>query len=252
MFPYWKTVFRIILRTYLKFDFMQLVRSVLYLFFPLLLFGLSSTCVYAQFDPIPSSQWIEEHKDSLREVLLRNKTLPADYEHSILAALMYYPNLEDTRIDFKKRSLTTTMAALPTVRSIFRSPENRRYSIIINHKKNKRKAPLLKDVPFEARVGVIGHELAHIVDYNRKSGIRLVGNGIAYSVSNSFKRNLEHRIDRITVNKGLGEGLFAFRLFVEQEANTTDRYRRFKDKIYLSSADIESLVESINKLAIED
>ncbi len=245
--------FKIILRTSLEFEFMKLsFRPRFFAICSLLLFGLSSVRVSAQFNPIPTAQWIEEHKDSLRDVLLRNKTLPFDYEHSILAALMYYPNLEDTRINFKKRSLTTTMAALPTVGSIFRRSENRRYSILINQTKNKRKAPLLRDIPFEARVGVIGHELAHIVDYNRKSGVRLVGNGIAYSVSNSFKRNLENKIDRITINKGLGEGLYAFRLFVEQEANTTDRYRRFKNKIYLTSADIESLVESINQLAIED
>lgn len=213
-----------------------------------------STFTFAQsplFDPIPSPEWIEEHKDSLREALLINKKVPEDFEHSILAALMYFPNLEKTHINFKKRSLTTTMAALPTVGSILRKRENRRYSILINHKKNRRKAPLLENVPFEARVGVMGHELGHIVDYNQKSFIRIIGNGIAYSVSNRFRRNLEHKIDRITVNRGLGDGLYAFRLYIENEAKTTERYRRFKDNIYLSSSDIAKMIENLDELALD-
>ncbi|MDX9771405.1 MAG: hypothetical protein RBT19_13675 [Tenuifilaceae bacterium] len=211
-----------------------------------------ATGLFAQFDPIPSPDWIEEHKDSLRNALLTNKDVEPNYEHAILAALMYYPNLEEIHINFKTRNITTTMAAMPTVGSIFRKRENRRYSILINETQNRRKAPLLKNAPFEARVGVIGHELAHIVDYNRKSFIRIIGNGIGYVFSNSFKRNLEHKIDRITINKGLGEGLYAFRLFVEDEANTTERYRKFKDNIYMSSTDIAQLIETVANLAHED
>jgi len=211
-----------------------------------------STSLFGQFDPIPTPEWIEEHKDSLRNVLLTNKDIEPDYEHAILAALMYYPSLEEIHINFKARNISTTMAAMPTVGSVFRKRENRRYSILINETKNRRKAPLLKNVPFEARVGVIGHELAHIVDYNRKSFIQIIGNGVGYVFSNSFKRNLEHKIDRITISKGLGEGLYAFRLFVEEEANTTERYRKFKDNIYLSSTEIAQLIETVANLAHDD
>lgn len=212
----------------------------------------STNPVLAQFDPIPTPEWVDEHKDSLRKELLNNKEIVSNFEHSILAALMYYPNLEKTHISFKTRNISTTMAALPSVWNMFRKRENRRYSILINESKNRLKAPLLKNVPFAARVGVIGHELAHIVDYNRKGILQIIGNGIGYLVSSKFKRNLEHKVDRIAINKGLGEGLYAFRLYVEEEANTTERYRRFKDNIYLSSSDIALLVESIKNLAHED
>ena len=208
--------------------------------------------LFAQADSIPSSQWISVNKDSLRGELLENKTIHGDFEHSILAALMYYPALDNAHIVFKERKLATTMAARPKASSIFKKKKNRKYIILINSSQNKLKAPLLSDVPFEARVGVIGHELAHIVDYKRKSFIQIIGNGIAYVISNTFKRNLEHKIDKIAIKKGLGKGLHQFRLFVEEDANTTDQYRRFKDNIYLSSADIEKLVKSRNNLAIED
>ena len=218
----------------------------------LFLLFIFSGGLFAQVDSIPSSEWISLHKDSLRSELLNNKRVHGDFEQAILAALMYYPTLTDAHIIFRERKLATTMAARPKANSIFKKTENRRYIILINSRQNKLKAPLLRDIPFEARVGIIGHELAHIVDYNRKSFIQIIGNGIAYITSNKFKRNLEHKIDRIAINKGLGEGLYQFRLFVEEEANTTEKYRRFKDNIYLSSTDISNLVKSINNLAIEE
>lgn len=204
------------------------------------------------FDPIPSQEWIENHKDSLRNVLLTNKIVPQEFEHSILAALMYYPELEQAHINFKNRSISTTMAALPTAWSIFRKRENRRYSIIINQKRNQNKAPLLNEIPYLARVGVIGHELAHIVDYRNKNSIQIVGNGIAYGLSINFRRNLEYKIDRMTINRGLGDGLLAFRQYVEDESLTTERYRRFKEYVYMTSAEITQMIESLDALAIED
>lgn len=233
---------------------MQIKKLTLFIILFLTSFFLKNeaNAQYASFEPVPPPEWIEERIDSLRNEFLINKKITDDFEHSIIAALLYYPELKNTRIRFKRRTITTTMAALPRVGGFFRSRENRRYTILINYKKNKRKAPLLRNIPFDARVGVIGHELAHIVDYNRKSFVQIIGNGIAYFVSNKFKRNLEHKIDRIAINRGLGKELYTFRLYIEEEAKTTKRYRQFKEKIYLSSADIAELIESMNNLAKED
>jgi hypothetical protein len=225
--------------------------SLLHFFF-LLIFTIGVKVTNAHIpviNSIPTSEWIEEHKDSLRNTLLTNKTIIPDYENSILAALMFYPSLEQVNIKFKKRAITTSMAALPSAGSIFRKKKNRQYTIIINYKENKRKAPLIKDVPFQARVGVLGHELGHIVDYQSKSFIRIIANGIAYSINNNFRRNLEYKIDKIAINKGLGDGLYAFRLFIETEAETTNRYKKFKDRIYMSSAEIAQMIENLDNIA---
>ncbi|HDP54236.1 MAG TPA: hypothetical protein ENN24_00920 [Bacteroidetes bacterium] len=214
--------------------------------FFLLVLGLASFSQTAQHAKIPTPEWIEQHIDSLRDELLPNKRVPADYEHSILAALIRYPDLKDTRIMFKRKALTTTMAARPTVLDMFRHRSKRHYKIFINHTRNKRKSPLLKNIPYEARVGVIGHELAHIVDYNNKNFITIIGNGVAYVVSDSFKQKLEYKIDGMTINRGLGPGLYAFRLFVEEEAQTTRKYRKFKEKIYMTSAEIAQVIHEMN------
>lgn len=200
-----------------------------------------------KYSLIPPHEWVQENIDSLRVELLANKVVPSDYECSILAALMFYPDLKDTQIKFKRRALKTTMAARPSVTDMFRLRDKRHYKIIINHKRNKRKSPLLKDVPYHARVGVIGHELAHLVDYNSNSFIRIVGNGIAYVISDSFKQTLEYKIDGITINQGLGQGLYNFRLFVEEEAETTKEYRKFKEKIYMASSEIAQMIKDFNR-----
>jgi len=220
----------------------------------LLILVFSAAISFSQVDSsynAPSSEWIEQHVDSLRNELLLNKKVPADYEHSILAALMRYPDLKNTRIRFRRRALTTTMAARPTVLDMFRLRSKRHYKIFINHTRNKRKSPLLKNIPYEARVGVIGHELAHIVDYNNKSFVTIIGNGVAYVTSDSFKQKLEYKIDGMAISRGLGNELYAFRLFVEEEAKTTRKYRKFKRKIYMTSEEIAQMIHEMNE-AVDD
>jgi hypothetical protein len=231
------------------------MNRVLYHIILLLIITFVAKSLLAQkstFSSLPSQLWIEEHKDSLRELLLVNKNVPPEYEIPILAALMYYPDLEKVNIHFKKRAITTTMAAFPTIGSVFRKKSNRQYTIYINHKANKRKAPLIRNIPFEAKVGVIGHELGHIVDYQSKNIITIIANGIAYPISRKFRRNLEYKVDTITVKSGLGYGLYSFRLFIETEADLSDRYKRFKENIYMSSEEIVQLIDYLNDLDTEN
>lgn len=225
-----------------------------FLFF-LLLFLISflSIRVSAQNKrSVPTPEWIEEHKDSLREVLLNNKRVPEKFVHSILAALLKYPDLKSTYIKFRRTPISTTMAARPTIGSIFRLRKNRRYVVAINDTRNRRKAPLLKNAPFKARVGVIGHELGHIVDYRNKSFITIMGNGAAYIVSKKFKRNLEYKIDSIAIRRGLGEELLSFRHFIENDAKTTRQYRAFKKDIYMSSSEISQIINKVNQEVSND
>jgi hypothetical protein len=191
---------------------------------------------------IPTAEFIEQKKDSLRLVLLENKQIVEDYEASILAALMYYPDLKTTNIQFRNSRITTSMAALPNGGNIFRAHKNRKYTILINNRVNSNRAPLISEVPFTARVGIIGHELAHIVDYKTKSNYRLMFEGLAYYFNTGFKRKLEHKVDRIAIYRGLGEGIIAFRIYIDNESNATEKYKLFKQKIYLSSTDIEGII----------
>lgn len=208
-------------------------------------FLLTSISLWSQtidLQPIPSAEWVEYRIDSLRSELLANKTIEENYEVSILAALMYYPDLKTSNIQFRKSRITTSMAAIPKGGNLFRKHKNRKYTILINNRVNSNRAPLISDVPHTAKVGIIGHELAHIVDYNTKSNLRLMYEGLSYYFNSGFKRQLEHKIDRIAIYRGLGEGIIAFRIYIDNESNATEKYKLFKQKIYLSSTDIEGII----------
>lgn len=215
--------------------------TLLVLFF--VAFGCSNNFAQGLIrDTFPSPEFIEHKKDSLRPLLLENKQIDEGYEAAILAALMYYPDLKATNIQFRSSRITTSMAALPRGGNLFRKKQNRKYAILINNKVNSNRAPLISEVPFVAQVGVIGHELAHIVDYKTKSNFRLMFEGLAYYFNNSFKRKLEHKIDRIAIYRGLGEGIIAFRIYIDNESDATEKYKIFKQKIYLSATDIERII----------
>lgn len=192
--------------------------------------------------PLPSPEWITENIDSLRSALLIDKEIAEDFEQSILAALSYFPDLKDVCIRFRKRAIGTTMAALPSPGSFFAQRGNRCYLVLINMKQNEQKAPLIKEAPFGARVGVIAHELGHIVDYESKSMLRILGNGIAYAFSSRFRYNLEQRIDSIAIARGAGMELKEFRLFVEEHPDVTPRYLRFKRRYYMTSDEIATIL----------
>ena len=53
----------------------------------------------------------------------------------------------------------------------------------------------------------------------------------------------------MAINRGLGDGLYSFRLYVEEDAKTTQKYRNYKEYIYLTSTEIAQLIKSIDDLA---
>ena len=88
-----------------------------------------------------------------------NKTIPAQYKKQILIALSFFPELKNSRIEF--RVLKTCKAPLTTVpssSSIVKTPSNRNYIITIRNLQSKSLEPILfENLPYNAQIGVIGH-----------------------------------------------------------------------------------------------
>lgn len=180
-------------------------------------------------------------KDSLitlRQEFGNNKTYPSEYEEQFLIALSHYPQLKNVTINLIFDKERTTMSARPKISSLF--CKNRKYNIRINNAESF-KGILLSEVPFNAQIGVIGHELAHIVDYEQKSLGQIIATGIGY-LSRKYKRKLEHRIDSETIRQGLGWQLFDWAEYSMNENNATKKYIRFKKRIYMSPEKIGSLI----------
>ena len=171
----------------------------------------------------------------------KNKTIPKEFEVQTFIALSYYPELKDSHIEFIRTNIKTTMACRPTTRSLIRR-YNREYTITIDND-DEREGVILDDVPFNAQIGIIGHELAHIIDYENKGTGGIAKLGINYATGN-YPPELEKSIDKLTIQRGLGWQLFDWADFVLNKSKASKEYKEFKRKSYLTPEEIKKQIEN--------
>lgn len=185
----------------------------------------------------------ESQVDSLMEIYGTNKVFVDEYIEPALIALSYYPELKDVRIEFKYSEEATTMAARPAPFSLF---SNRKYVILINKKKNF-KGIYLENVPFNAQIGIIGHELTHVVDYQKHNFWGVLGIYFRYS-NNKRKPLFEKEIDRATIERGLGWQLYDWATYSMRTDNgATENYREFKHTTYMQPEEIKQVISYLSK-----
>jgi hypothetical protein len=190
--------------------------------------------IVREFQPLNEAQ-----KDSLLVLYGTNKIFVEEYLNATLIALSHFPELRYTHIEFRYSRERTTMAARPIPISVF--GRTTRYRIFINNREDF-EGIILRDVPFNAQVGIIAHELEHIVDYERKNLIGIVG--IAFRWLDPVRRILfEKEIDRSLIMRGLGWQLYDWAMYsMYKSERATEEYQRFKRENYKNSAEIRHLI----------
>jgi hypothetical protein len=158
-------------------------------------------------------------------------------------AITYYPELCDRKILLKYGRIKTSMAALPQILSIFRNRDKRTYRVVVNKDLRKAPARLIYDAPFNARTGVMGHELAHILDYSTKSGWQMAWTGVRY-LGKKYRRKMEQQTDSIAIARGLGWQVYHFSYFVIYESEINEKYRRYKLDIYMKPEEIYEIISN--------
>jgi hypothetical protein len=105
----------------------------------------------------------------------------------------------------------------------------------------------LKDVPFNAQIGVIGHELGHIIDYEKRTKSGIFARGIDY-LSHKRKKAFEYKIDSITIEKGLGWQLYEWAQYsMIDNKISTEEYKKYKRETYMQP---EMIRKYMNELEI--
>ncbi len=134
-----------------------------------------------------------------------HKEIPLQYEETILRALYHYPELKDVRIAFKlKADHWEPYEAVPSLGF------KKSYSIIFREEGPESLEKLLfKNLPGEAQLGILGHLLAHIVQYEKKGLVSVIK-----LASGAPERKVEREADVITIEHGLGFELYTFACFV--------------------------------------
>lgn len=138
------------------------------------------------------------------------KTIPPEYDSLIRIALLYYPELENVHISFRVRKQTSPLMARPTVFGVFRRAVKRRYVVAISSNTLPALRPiLLKNLSLNSRIGVIGHELSHISDYNSRCGLYFV-RLLFMHLSKTRMDRFEYATDMRCISHGLGYQLLSW------------------------------------------
>lgn len=177
-----------------------------------------------------------------------NKNIPAVIERNVLTALSFYPELRETPISFvfKKNIRSSVMQAQPVFSTIIKRRVKRLYRINISSLfKLVHAAVPIHQIPDEIMIGWVGHELGHIMDYERKSNLQMIGFGIGYVLSPSFVKEAERIADTFAVNHGLGQYIIATKRFILDHAELPQAYKDKIARLYLSP---ENIVEQVRKL----
>jgi hypothetical protein len=134
----------------------------------------------------------------------RNKELPAGYELQALLALSHFPELKDVRVRFVQEDVGIPISSRPRPLSSLRSRTQRLYLVVIDTRMDSgRDALLLKNQPFNAQVGILGHELAHTAWYINRSTLGIVADALC-QLSGACRVQFERATDRRLIEHGLG------------------------------------------------
>ncbi len=180
--------------------------------------------------------------DSLKNIYGNNKEFIPEYELQSLVGLSFYPELINTKITFRLADKESVAKTTITFFSILHN-RDKHFIIYINDNKS-RTGIVLQEASFNAQVGAIGHELAHVADFNTKNFSEMVRWGIKYIFKKS-KVNIERKTDIATIQHGLGMELYYFVDFVLNHSNANNEYKKFKRLNYLSPVE---LIQRIEKL----
>ncbi len=179
-------------------------------------------------------------------------TIPVEITEEAKIALSHYPELANTKIEFKfkKEIKKSTMQAQPSFWSVFKSKKNRSYNILISERiKIADSVYYTKNIPSEIMIGWLGHELGHVMDYQQRSGFNLIGFGFNYVTSENYIREAERRADSFAVTHGMETYILATKEFILKKAGLTQEYVDRIKNLYLSPEEIMLLVEERDALS---
>lgn len=159
-----------------------------------------------------------------------------DFKDPVITAATAFNELKDVKIEIRRKGIKTMMAARPKLNFLFRNRENREYVILITNHEEMNANAMYANMSSCAQVGVIGHELSHILSYEDMTNMELLWFGIKYVFN---KKEIEAETDLLAIRKGFGQQIIEFNKYLYKSPEINKKYLRKKQKFYLSSTEIE-------------
>jgi hypothetical protein len=171
--------------------------------------------------------------------------IPDTYLYYFEQAIASYPELRGIRISMRTAQIKTTANARPSIGSIlFKKRAKRHYVIRMNHSPKEGKIGF-DQLDTSARIGLLGHEIGHILDYHKGRPGKVLARGFSYFTKKT-KAKFEREIDQLTIERGLGIPLYHFAYYVHYESDASEKYKAFKRAIYLTPEEIIQLIQQLN------
>ncbi|MDO9554067.1 hypothetical protein [Rhodonellum sp.] len=182
---------------------------------------------------------------------LKNKVIPEEIKKPVMQALSYFPELAEVDITFafKDKISGSIMQAQPRMFSLLvDTKENRKYKInITRYLDFEDKSIPIEEVPYDALVGWIGHELGHIMDYLDRSTTGMMRFGVKYMLSDKKVIEAELTADGYAIGCGMGHQIVANKNFILNNDNFEEAYKDKIRNLYMSPSQILSIQEALGK-----
>ncbi len=188
--------------------------------------------------------------DSLIDIIGPHKGLPKGFEVAAAIAYSAYPELRDVKIDMVLTQKGAPMESSFNVWSmILPGKKNRKYKILLNDAENTSFDPiLLRNLPFDAQVGILAHELGHVVYYHKLNLIQIAKWGWKYIQDDEYHAIHERTTDLMPIYHGLGSQIYQYAYFVRKDPSCVPFYqrgKRFMDTFYMTDDELLAYMEDL-------
>lgn len=211
-----------------------------------ILFNMALSFKKCAIEPVREikSDFIQSNLQKLIQKYGRNKAVPSEIQSNFYTAIGYYPELKSVNIKVRYGKIKTTMQCRPRWDFLFNSRKRRSYVIYIAKPSSNNVRVEYQNLPLNAQIGVIGHELAHVVDYLGMNNLQMIKFGIDYLISQK-RKTIENKIDLIAIGHGLGHQIKDFSKFIFEESNVSGKYLKYKNKYYYKPNQIREILSLI-------
>lgn len=145
------------------------------------------------------------------------------------------------------------MLAQPTWSGFLKSSSKRSYVILISEKfKISGEEFKTVNVPQDVLIGWIGHELGHVMDYQQRGNLNLIGFGIRYVLLKEFLKKAERAADSFAVSRGMSNYILKTKRFILDNANIDNAYKERIKQYYLSPDEIMEMAKEQDSLKEND
>ena len=186
--------------------------------------------------------------DSLKAIIGIDKGLPVGFEEAAAIAFSAYPLLKEVAIDMVLTDYGPPMRADIDIWSLLGSRKHRKYVITLNDVPNSFFEPiLLRSLPFDAQVGILAHELGHVVYYHQLNALQLAKWGLSYLRDDDFRGTHERTTDLMPVYHGLGSQIYQYAHYVRRHPNCQELYQieqGFMDRYYMTDWELKKVIDN--------